>query len=406
MASNKSQKQLPKELQGPIECLMIDNFDSFTWNLYQQVCELNVVPVVIRNDVITPDQFPLLNIKRLIISPGPGHPQTDSGVSRDAIRYFAGKVPILGVCMGLECIVDVYGGQIKYAGEIMHGKTSPIAHDSRGLMHGLQQRFQTTRYHSLSAHVTSLPSDLAVCAVTETSGVIMGVRHRNYSIEGVQYHPESIMSEAGDAMMKNFLKLRGGTWDENPQVGVSDPKIPPFPFDVSPAEAKARAEKGEGPATINGSASSQIPSILQKIHKQRLIDVEQASTTPGTTYEDLENALNLGLAPPLISFVSRLQEGMRPASGMVISPITGVKGFQVMRGGLDGEPPSTPTKAKREEEHLPTPALLAEIKRASPSKGLINGSISAPAQALKYAMGGASAISVLTEPKWFKGKLY
>jgi anthranilate synthase/aminodeoxychorismate synthase-like glutamine amidotransferase len=432
--------QLPENLRGPIECLMIDNFDSFTWNLYQQLCKLGCTPVVIRNNVLTPAQLPLLNIKRLIISPGPGHPKTDSGVSRDAIRYFAGKVPILGVCMGLECLVDVFGGEISYAGEIMHGKTSGIAHDGRGLMNGLPQGFQATRYHSLSAHITSLPKELSVCATTDQSGVVMGVRHRKLAIESVQYHPESIMSEAGDAMMKNFLALRGGYWRENPQAGIVDGTAPGFDFE---SITLARANKNTGTETGEDALKSRVttaktnpklPTILQKIHSQRLLDIETISSTPGFRTEDLERALDMGLAPPVIDFYQRLKEGMMPSasgSGGAKSSPVGVTGkFQIMPSGANTPIPSSTPRAstpvssaiplpipvprdlhghdvsrEEAEENFLTPALLAEIKRASPSKGLINGDISAPAQALKYALGGASAISVLTEPKWFKGKL-
>ncbi|CAE6417972.1 hypothetical protein ACGC1H_005124 [Rhizoctonia solani] len=323
----------------PIETLMIDNFDSFTWNLYQQLCMLGANVTVLRNNELTPEDFPNLRIRNLIISPGPGHPSTDSGVSNEAIKYFAGRVPVLGVCMGLECIVESYGGSIEYAGEIMHGKTSPIRHDNRGCFRDLPQGIQSTRYHSLSAHRTTLPPSLAITATTAESGVIMGVRHRELTLEAVQYHPESIMSEEGDALLRNFLDLQGGTWAENPASKVLDPTLHPF----SP-EAPHRA-----------------PTILDKIYAQRLKDVELAKSTPGTTKEDLQTFLSMQLAPPLVSFVARL-------------------------------------KAR-------TPALMAEIKRASPSKGAIAMHTNAAQQALTYALAGASVISVLTEPTWFKGSL-
>ncbi|CCM01731.1 uncharacterized protein FIBRA_03797 [Fibroporia radiculosa] len=338
---------LPLELARPLDVLLIDNFDSFTWNLYQSLCLLGADVTVIRNDAISPDAFPSLQINSLIISPGPGHPTTDSGISRDAIKYFAGKVPILGVCMGLECLVDAFGGQIGYAGEIMHGKTSRIRHDSRGLFHGLPSSFPCTRYHSLSAATTSLPPCLAVSATTEESGVIMAVRHRTFTIEAVQYHPESILSEQGDTLLANFLKLRGGRWDyeTNEQFGVG--------------KEEQSAENGNAHA---GPSSSQVPTILEKIYSQRMRDVETAKATPGTKPADLQTALALSLSPPPISFLAALTDG-------------------------------------------PRPALMAEIKRASPSKGAIALDTNAARQARAYALAGASVISVLTEPHWFKGGL-
>jgi len=325
---------------------MIDNFDSFSWNLYQQLCLLGAEVVVIRNDAIQPEHFSQLNIQCLIVSPGPGHPKTDSGISREIMMHFAGKIPVLGVCMGLECIVDMYGGEIAYAGEIMHGKTSRIRHDNRGCLKGLEQGFSSIRYHSLSANIKSLPEELAITSVTEESGVVMGVRHRKYTLEAVQYHPESILSEGGDPLIKNFLKLKGGTWGENPSFQVLDMSLPPF--QVNPA---------------NGIPSKRLPSILQKIHQQRLKDVEAASSTPGTSYADLETLVSLHLSPPHVPLVPRLRQ--------------------------------TPGR----------PALMAEVKRASPSKGDIAPNANAAQQALTYALAGASVISVLTEPKWFKGSL-
>ncbi|KAB5593805.1 Indole-3-glycerol-phosphate synthase [Ceratobasidium theobromae] len=328
-------------LAEPIETLMIDNFDSFTWNLYQSLCMLGAKVTVVRNNELAPEDFPNLRIRNLIISPGPGHPRTDSGISNDAIKYFAGRVPVLGVCMGLECLVESYGGTIEYAGEIMHGKTSPIRHDNRGCFRNLPQGIQSTRYHSLSAHRTTLPPELVITATTAESGVIMGVRHRELTLEAVQYHPESIMSEEGDALLKNFLDLQGGTWAENPTSRVLDPTLHPFSPD----------------------APHRAPTILDKIYAQRLKDVDAAKNTPGTSKEDLQTFLSMQLAPPLISFVARL-------------------------------------KARS-----PALALMAEIKRASPSKGPIAMHTNAAQQALAYALAGASVISVLTEPSWFKGTL-
>ena len=338
---------LPAELTRPIQCLMIDNFDSFSWNLYQQLCLLGAQVVVVRNDALEAAQFPKLKIQCLIISPGPGHPKTDSGISGEAIRYFAGKVPVLGVCMGLECLVDVYGGDVGYAGEIMHGKTSRIRHDSRGCLKGIEQGFSSIRYHSLGAEIKTLPDELAVTAATEESGVVMGVRHRTYTVEAVQYHPESIISEGGNALVKNFLELKGGTWAENPGYEVHDTSLPPFPITSPNAIPDPK----------------RLPTILEKIHQQRLKDVAAAKATPGTTPSDLTTLLSLNVSPPQIPLLPRLRQ-------------------------IPGRP-----------------ALMAEIKRASPSKGDIAPNANAAEQALAYALAGASVISVLTEPTWFKGSL-
>ncbi|KAG1824464.1 anthranilate synthase [Suillus subaureus] len=345
---------LPATLSGDIDTLMIDNFDSFTWNLYQSLSLLGTKVTVIRNNALTADQLPLLHINRLIISPGPGHPKTDSGVSRDAIKYFAGKVPVMGVCMGLECIVDVYGGEIGYAGEIKHGKLSPVIHDGRSIFLSLPQSIQSTRYHSLSASLLSLPSCLMATSATSESGVIMGVRHRTYVVEAVQYHPESILSEEGEGLLKNFLSLKGGTWEENPHAKVNDPEMPPFPYEALTDKSKSITAE---------AAKSSAPSILTKIAQKRTSDVEALSNTPGLTLPALNAHLSLHLAPPPISLSQRLLHA---------------------RNGM---------------------ALLAEIKRASPSAGSIAPHTSAPHTALSYALAGASAISVLTEPTYFHGHL-
>jgi len=329
------------------ETLLIDNYDSFTFNLYQSLRNLGANVRVVRNSDLNPNDLPNLKIRNLVVSPGPGHPKTDGGISQAAIRYFSGKVPVLGVCMGLECLVDSLGGDISYAGEIMHGKTSRIRHDGRGCFKDIPQGIKSTRYHSLSAHIKSLPEQLIVTACTEESGVIMGVRHREFSVEAVQYHPESILSESGDHYLKNFLALRGGRWEENSSFGVLDTQLPPFTYNASPNSKES---------------GSKLPSILETIHIQRLKDIELAKATPGTTPEDLDTLLSLHLDPPIIPFVPRLASGSNPA-------------------------------------------LMAEIKRASPSKGAISMSTNAAQQALTYALAGASVISVLTEPKWFKGSL-
>jgi anthranilate synthase / indole-3-glycerol phosphate synthase / phosphoribosylanthranilate isomerase len=190
--------------------LLIDNYDSFTYNLYQYLAEMGADVVVYRNDQVTLDQCRKLNPDHVVISPGPGDPD-DAGISRDVIREFAGKVPVLGVCLGHQCIYDVYGGDVEGAGEIKHGKTSTIHHDAKGVFKDLPQDFQAVRYHSLAGTPGSQPAALDVTATAE-SGVIMGVRHRELTVEGVQFHPESIATEHGKELLKNFLEMEGGRW--------------------------------------------------------------------------------------------------------------------------------------------------------------------------------------------------
>ena len=252
-------------------------------------------------------------------------------------------------------VIDLFNARdslvicVSYAGEIMHGKVSRVRHDGRGCFKDIPQGIRSIRYHSLSANVKTFPRDLAITATTEESGVIMGIRHRKYTLEAVQYHPESILSEGGDKLFANFLALRGGTWDENPSFRVQDPNLPPFEVEIIKGIAPTKEQQRK------------VPSILDKIYAQRLKDVDMAKATPGISPHDLSTSLKLNLAPPQIDFVKRM-------------------------------------KAR-------TPALMAEIKRASPSKGPISMAANAAQQALNYALSGASVISVLTEPTWFKGCL-
>ncbi|MEK6320506.1 MAG: aminodeoxychorismate/anthranilate synthase component II [Acidobacteriota bacterium] len=185
--------------------LVIDNYDSFTYNLVQYLGELGGDLQVYRNDAITLEQMGRLRPERLVISPGPGVP-ADAGVSIPAIREFAGKIPILGVCLGNQAIGVAFGGRVVRASYLMHGKTSEICHDSLTIFRGLPYRFQATRYHSLIVEKESLPESLEVSATTR-DGLIMGLRHRMYPVEGVQFHPESVMTEHGKKLLENFLKL-------------------------------------------------------------------------------------------------------------------------------------------------------------------------------------------------------
>ncbi|CDH18095.1 probable Anthranilate synthase component 2 [Zygosaccharomyces bailii ISA1307] len=313
--------------------ILIDNYDSFTWNLYQYLCEEGADVEVFRNDKITVEQVEALKPDILLISPGPGHPRTDSGISRNCIKHFTGKIPVFGVCMGQQCMFDVFGGEVAYAGEIVHGKTSPVHHDNKGLFKGVPQGVSVTRYHSLAGSESTLPDVLEISARLE-NGIIMGVRHKKYTIEGVQFHPESILTEEGHLMIRNMLRVTGGTWEEN--------------------DGSENA-----PATIKTSGGS----ILDRIYAQRRKDVDEQSNIAGFTIRDLQANFDLGLAPPLQDFYQKL----------------------------------TSCKGKA--------AVLAEIKRASPSKGDICPDAISAKQALRYAKSGASTISVLTEPHWFKGHL-
>ena len=190
--------------------LLIDNYDSFTYNLYQYLAELGAEVVVRRNDQVTLDDCRALKPDHIVISPGPGDP-SEAGISREVVREFGGKVPVLGVCLGHQCIYDVYGGDVTGAGEIKHGKASTIHHDGKGVFAGVPQDFQAVRYHSLAGTPGSQPATLDVTATSE-SGIIMGVRHKQLTVEGVQFHPESIGTEHGKDLLRNFLNVEGGRW--------------------------------------------------------------------------------------------------------------------------------------------------------------------------------------------------
>lgn len=333
--------------------VLIDNYDSFTWNVYQYLVLEGATVTVYRNDEITLDQLIAAKPTQLVVSPGPGHPLTDSGISKDAIKHFAGKIPILGVCMGEQCIYSVFGGTVSQTGEIFHGKTSPLRHDGKGLYAGVAQDLPVTRYHSLAGTHSTLPDSLEVTSWISAGpdgekGVIMGVRHKEYVIEGVQYHPESILSADGRVLFKNFMLMQGGTWAENEKL------------QKQAQTASNGVSQTPAPASNNADKKG---SILDRIYAQRKIAVEAQKLIPSQRPEDLQASYDLDLSPPLISFPDRLKQ--------------------------------SPFKL----------SLMAEIKRASPSKGVISLSTCAPAQARTYALAGASVISVLTEPDWFKGSI-
>lgn len=336
-----------EKLSSASNLVLIDNYDSFTWNVYQYLVLEGATVTVYRNDKVTLEELIAKNPTQLVVSPGPGHPDTDAGISKEAIKYFAGKIPILGVCMGQQCIISVFGGEVDVTGEILHGKTSPLRHDGKGCYTTLAQDLPVTRYHSLAGTHPTLPPSLQVSSWIDKGpdggkGVIMGVRHKEYVIEGVQFHPESILTENGRVMFKNFLTMTGGTWSENPHTAAPEKQV----------------NRGS-----NGHPAPKKESILEKIYAHRRKAVAAQKLVPSQRPEDLQAAYDLGLAPPQISFPKRLRQSAYPL------------------------------------------ALLAEIKRASPSKGIISLGTCAPAQARKYASAGASVISVLTEPEWFKGSL-
>jgi len=308
---------------------------------------------VYRNDEITVEELIAKNPTQLVISPGPGHPERDAGISNAAIKHYSGKIPIFGVCMGEQCIFYSYGGTVDVTGQVLHGKTSPLKHDGKGVFAGVSQNVPVTRYHSLAGTHGTLPDCLEVTATipanedAEVKEVIMGVRHKEYVMEGVQFHPESILTEDGRLMVRNFLKMQGGTWAENERLQK---------------EAHAQAVGAAANGT-NGAKKDKQTSILEKIYDHRRASVAEQKKIPSQRPSDLQASYDLNLAPPQINFPERLRQ----------SP------FRL--------------------------SLMAEIKRASPSKGIISLSACAPAQARLYAKAGASTISVLTEPEWFKGSI-
>ncbi|MEJ2158181.1 MAG: aminodeoxychorismate/anthranilate synthase component II [Desulfobacteraceae bacterium] len=185
--------------------LMIDNYDSFTYNLVQYLEEIGMPVRVVRNDVMTVAQLEALHPKAIVISPGPGGPK-DAGVSLEAVTHFSGKLPILGVCLGHQTIAEAFGGKIIGAQRLMHGKTSMVSNDGKGIFNGVKKPFQAMRYHSLAVERESLPETLAVTAESE-DGEIMGLRHNIHPTEGIQFHPESIMTTIGKRLLRNFVNM-------------------------------------------------------------------------------------------------------------------------------------------------------------------------------------------------------
>ena len=191
----------------PLEALLliIDNYDSFTYNLVQYFAELGVDVEVYRNDEITVEEIEAMHPKQIVISPGPGTPD-DAGISLNLIKHFGGKIPLLGVCLGHQAIAQAFGGKVVRAPNLMHGKASEISHDGRTIFQGLEDRLPAGRYHSLIVEHSSLPECLEISATT-ADGVIMGLRHRQMTVEGVQFHPESILTNSGKKLLANFLSL-------------------------------------------------------------------------------------------------------------------------------------------------------------------------------------------------------
>ncbi|HSY70649.1 MAG TPA: aminodeoxychorismate/anthranilate synthase component II [Alloacidobacterium sp.] len=184
---------------------VLDNYDSFTYNLVQYMGELGAEMTVRRNDELTVDEVEALAPDRILLSPGPCTPQ-EAGISIDLVRHFAGKVPVLGVCLGHQAIGAAFGGSVVRAPQLMHGKTSEIAHDGKTIFSGIQSPMTCTRYHSLIVSEKGLPTELEITART-ADGTIMGLRHRQHAVEGVQFHPESVLTNDGKRLIKNFLEL-------------------------------------------------------------------------------------------------------------------------------------------------------------------------------------------------------
>ena len=185
--------------------LLLDNYDSFTYNLYQYLWELGAEVNVVRNDQATIEEIERMAPEKIVVSPGPCTPEK-AGISNVVVRHFGATTPTLGVCLGHQCVGYAYGGNVGPAGEIMHGKMSGIHHDGRGLFQGLPDPFEAIRYHSLAVYRDGLPDELEVTAWTD-SGIIMGVRHKTHPVEGIQFHPESIMTTVGKDILRNFLEM-------------------------------------------------------------------------------------------------------------------------------------------------------------------------------------------------------
>ncbi len=185
--------------------VLIDNYDSFTYNLYQYLCELGQTVKVVRNDKTSIEEIDSWKPERIVVSPGPCTPK-EAGISCQVVRHFGSRLPLLGVCLGHQCIGAAYGGVVSPAGEIMHGKSSMVHHDGKGIYEGLPNPFEAIRYHSLAIRRDTLPDCLEVTAETD-KGIIMGVRHREYAVEGFQAHPESILTASGKDLLRNFLGM-------------------------------------------------------------------------------------------------------------------------------------------------------------------------------------------------------
>lgn len=425
--------------------LMIDNYDSFTYNIYQYLEQLGAHVVVHRNDKITIEECIKLNPRNIVISPGPGHPLTSSGISKQVIEEFAGKVPILGICLGEQCMYTTYGGTVAYTGEIVHGKTSSITHDGKGLFKDVPQGIQVTRYHSLSGDPDTLPDCLEITSWTN-SRKVMGVRHKEYVMEGVQFHPESIITEAGYRILANFLKWEGGRWSElrirqdivNPvfdklgygsQNGISDannksdgetrktkillPSTDSYTTSSLTSERNQNNNTAFSKITKNEPISEHITetiepasypmiyslSSIELIVEQRRADLAKTKCSPGRQPYHLNKTIHEGFIPETIDIIDVLKNHPYNIHPEQIKDKKTIQQLKAKKMEVDEE------EEEKEKKDFMNIAIIAEAKRASPSKGNIDINMHAISQALEYVSAGITCISVMTEPRWFKGSI-
>lgn len=359
--------------QLKLKVLMIDNYDSFTFNVVQYLRALGAQVLVYANDKITLQECIALEPTHVVVSPGPGKP-CESRVALEVIRYFSGRIPVFGICLGEQAIFEVFGGRVGTIGSRIHGRTSQVLHDGLGVYSGINREcIKVARYHSLCAKKDTLPACLKVASETADQGLIMGVRHKSFTVEGVQFHPESILSEYGLLMLANFLSWTGGLWEslsKNLSVVDAAKRATAYIYGKSGAISFNLDLVGDETDYPNPEAYAlwtirrDEGSILKAIARQRLTDVQTVACQPGQTIKDLIQ-----------------QAGCKLASNYRVRNLhNALKSFQGV-------------------------AIFAEIKRASPSERWIRADASAVSYAEIFSAAGAFAISVLCEPHWFAGSI-